>query len=161
MNALRVIFDDIGFDVDTVRFPQAAAIYALARLYGVTARELSSVYKRFGLTATSFNLLMLIKHGKDRDALTQRAARARLIVGESETARIVDKLERRGLIRRVPGEDRRCKLLHITPKGSQLLDEVWPHHTEAMSRLARAVQPQETKVLADILMRLRRMQQAP
>ncbi len=161
MNELRVIFDEMGFDLNEVRFPQAAALYALARMYSLTARELSGVYKRFSLTATTFNLLMLVKHGKDRDSSTQQAISDKLVVTESDTTKVIDQLEKRGLVRRAPGKDRRSKLLHITPKGSHLLDEVWPHHVEAMERLAKAIQPSDAKVLADILVRLRRLRGTP
>ena len=161
MNELRVIFDEMGFDVNTVRFPQAAALYALARMYSLTARDLSAVYKRFGLTITTFNLLMLVEHGKERDTLTQQALSDKLVVTESDTTKIIDQLEKRGLVRRVPGKDRRSKFLTITPKGSHLLDEVWPHHVEAMEKLAKAIQPHDAKVLADILVRLRRVRGAP
>ena len=161
MNELRVIFDEMGFDVDTVRFPQAAALYALAKLYTLTAKDLAAVYKRVGLTITSFNLLMLVKHGKDRDADTQQALSDKLIVTESDTTKVIDRLEHRSLVKRLPGHDRRSKLLRITEKGSKLLDEIWPHHVEAMEHLAKAIQPHDAKVLADILVRLRRVHGAP
>ena len=161
MNELRVIFDEMGFDLEAVRFPQAAALYALARMYSITARDLLAIYKRFGLTITSFNMLMLVKHGKERDSYTQQAISDKLIVTESDTTKVIDQLEKRGLVRRVPGKDRRSKLLTITPKGSHLLDEVWPHHVEAMEHLAQAIQPHDAKVLADILVRLRRVRGAP
>ena len=157
MQALRTIFEEMGFDLETVRFPQAAALYALARLYSLTARDLAAVYKRFGLTITSFNLLMLIQHGKDRGTLTQQALSEKLVVTESDTTKVIDALERRGLVRRAPGTDRRSKRLAITPKGSHLLDEVWPHHVEAMEQLAQAIHPADAKVLAAILVRLRQL----
>lgn len=156
MHELREIFEEMGFDVATVRFPQAAAIYALARMYGVIVRDLAGVYKRFGLTVTSFNLLMLVKHGKGSDSLTQQAISDKLIVTESDTTKVIDRLEKRGLVRRVAGRDRRSKFITITPKGSHVLDEIWPHHVEAMEHLAKAIHPQDTKVLAEILVRLRR-----
>ena len=161
MNELRVIFDEMGFDLDAVRFPQAAALYALAKLYNLTARDLAAVYKRVGLTITSFNLLMLVQHGKDRDSMTQQAISDKLVVTGSDTTKVIDGLEKRGLVRRVPGKDRRSKCLTITPKGSHLLDEVWPHHVEAMEHLAQAIQPHDAKVLADILVRLRRVRTTP
>ena len=161
MHELRVIFEEMGFDVNTVRFPQAAALYALARLYSVTARDLSAVYKRVGLTITSFNLLMLVQHGKDRESLTQQALSDKLVVTESDTTKVIDQLEKRSLVRRLPGHDRRSKRLTITEKGVKLLDEVWPRHVEAMERLAQAIQPHDAKVLAEILVRLRRVREAP
>ena len=155
MHALRTIFDEMGFDLKTVRFPQAAALYALARLYSLTARDLAAVYRRFGLTITSFNLLMLLQHGKDRDTFTQQALSEKLVVTESDTTKVLDRLERRGLVRRLPGKDRRSHHLTITAKGAHVLDEVWPTHVEAMEGLSKAIHPGDAQVLANILVRLR------
>jgi MarR family 2-MHQ and catechol resistance regulon transcriptional repressor len=157
MEALRAIFDEMGFDLEQVRVPQAAAIYALAKIYTTVARDLGAVYKRFGLTATSFNLLVLVHHGKDRANLTQQAISQRLVVTESDITKVIDRLERQHLVRRVPGRDRRSKLLQISPKGVQRLEAVWPHHRTAMERLARAIEPGDVRVLAQILGRLRRL----
>lgn len=155
MHALRAIFEEMGFALEDVRYPQAAALYALARLYSLTARDLAAVYKRFGLTITSFNLLMLLQHGMDRDTLTQQALSTRLVVTASDTTKVLDALERRGLVRRLPGKDRRSNRLTITSKGSHLLDDVWPTHVEAMEGLSKAIYAGDAHVLANILVRLR------
>lgn len=43
-----------------------------------------------------------------------------LVCDRSYITSIADQLEERGLVRRVPGEDRRVKLLELTPEGKRL-----------------------------------------
>ena len=135
MSHTHAIFHEMGFDVKTERLTEAV-VCSIARTYSLIARHLAPVYQRQGLTAASFNLLMLLKHGKDPDSLTQQAAGERLVVSPSDMTGLIDRLERKGLVRRAPGKDRRSKRLQITPKGSQFLDQVWPRHLEAVDRVA-------------------------
>lgn len=149
------IFREMGFAQRTDALEEAV-LYSLARTYSLLARELVRVYVRFGLTAASFNLLMLLKHGADPDACTQQAIGTRLVVSPSDMTGLIDRLERKGLVRRTPGKDRRSKLLRITKKGAALLDEVWPHHMEAVEHLAGVLSLGEARTLVAALAKLRR-----
>ena len=155
MKELKAIFEEMGFDPKTIRLPEADIIYALARTTNVVSRQLTKVYKRFGLSIASFNLLMLLKHGKDPDSFTQQTIGRRLVLSPSDMTGLLDRLEKKGLVRRVPGKDRRSNLLQITPKGSKLLDELWPHHVEVMTRLSRPISRQDAALLAKVLVRVR------
>ena len=160
MSHLAEIFQEMGFHTKSVRLPEAGVIYALARTFSLVNRQLAAVYQRFGLSAASFNLLMLLKHGRDPDGCTQQAIGSRLVVSPSDMTGLLDRLERRELVKRLPGKDRRSKLLRITPKGSALLDDVWPHHVEAIQRLTRIFKPAEGKVLLAALSRMRQVSAA-
>ena len=59
------------------------------------------------------------------------------------------------LVRRAPGKDRRSHLLQITPKGAKLLDDLWPHHVEVMTRLSRPITRADAALLAKTLVRVR------
>ena len=155
MKELEAIFEEMGFDPKAVRLPEADVIYAMARTTTVVSRELAKVYKRHGLSIASFNLLMLLKHGKEPDSFTQQALGRRLVVSPSDMTGLLDRLEKKGLVRRAPGKDRRSNLLQITPKGAKLLDEIWPHHVEVMTRLSRVISRQEAELLAKALVRVR------
>lgn len=49
---------------------------------------------------------------------------ARLVCERSYVTSLADELEQRGLITRVPGEDRRVKLLTLTTAGTELRDQI-------------------------------------
>jgi MarR family 2-MHQ and catechol resistance regulon transcriptional repressor len=153
MSDLDGIFEELGFDRRDVRQPESAIIYALARTYNLVMRRFTACYKRFGLSAASFNLLVLLQRG--RAAMTQRELGERLVVSPSDMTGLVDRLERKGLVRRTPGQDRRAKVLRITPKGSELVDRVWPRHAEEVQRLVRAFSGEEAQRLARGLTQLR------
>lgn len=79
----------------------------------------------FRLTPTQFVTLLAIEDapGVDQVRLSQVT-----MIDRSMTARIVDALARRGLIRKQPGKtDKRSNALFIAQKGTQLLAAVMPH----------------------------------
>lgn len=155
MDHVAEIFREIGFEAKQARLPEAGVVYALARTVSLVSRRLAGVYQRFGLSAPSFNLLMLLKHGRDPESFTQQAIGERLVVSASDMTGLIDRLERKGFVKRLPGKDRRSNLLHITSKGRALLDEVWPHHVEAIQRLTKQVRASESEVLLSALSRMR------
>lgn len=155
MNSERTIFEELGFDLKQVQLPDGAVLYSLARTYGLVMRRLSEIYHRFGLSPAGFNLLVLLQRGKDPSTFTQRAIGDRLVVSPSDMSGLIDRMERRGLVKRTPGADRRSKLLRITPKGSALVDDVWPHHAEAISQMAKGLEAADVQAMLRVLARVR------
>ena len=154
MSDAHQMFEEMGFDSSRAQIPDAV-VYAIARTFNLLSRELSTVYRRFSLSAPSFNLLMLLKHGKDAASFTQQEVGRRLVVSPSDMTGLIDRLEHKGLVRRNPGRDRRCHLLAITQKGSRMLDEVWPHHVEAIQLHVGSMTDGEAKVLLRVLAQIR------
>ena len=153
--AREAIFREMGFAPNRTWWGGAVA-YSVARTYNLLARKLAQIYSRHGLTPASFNLLMLLQHGTDPDAMTQRTIGQRLVVSPSDMTGLIDRLERRGLVRRRPaGKDRRKKLLKITQGGTKLLDAVWPHHVEAITRLCQVLNETEAEQVVGAMAKLR------
>ena len=155
MNHLRSIFDELGFDVTTAKLPEGGMVYALARTYNLVMQKLGPTYRRVGLSPAGFNLLLLLKRGKDPDSFTQRLIGQRLVVSPSDMSGLIDRMEKRGLVRRAPGKDRRSNLLQITSKGSVLVEQIWPHHAEAIEQMTRGIDPADAKALLRVLAHLR------
>jgi MarR family 2-MHQ and catechol resistance regulon transcriptional repressor len=160
MDNSRAIFEELGFAMEDVQLPEGAIVYALARTYSLVTRKLAKMYKPFGLSVASFNLLVLLQRGKDPESLTQYAIGERLAVSPSDMTGLIDRLGKKGLVRRLPGKDRRCNLVRITPKGSKLVDEVWPSHAGEIKRLAKAFNQHEAQVVARAMSRVRQLIQA-
>ncbi len=154
MRKSHEIFREMGFAGSSGRLPEAV-LYSLGRTTSLLMRDVSMVYKRFGLTAASFNLLMLLKHGTDPEVMTQQAIGKRLVVSASDMTGLIDRLGGKGYAQRLRGKDRRSKLLRITPAGSKVLDAVWPHHLEAVERLGGMVNARQARVLVHALAQLR------
>lgn len=157
MSELKAIFEELGFAMKDVQLPEGAIVYSLARTYSLVTRKLAKVYRQFGLSVASFNLLVLLQRGKDPESFTQYAIGERLVVSPSDMTGLIDRLEKKGFVRRVPGKDRRSNLIQLTPKGSKLVDEVWPHHAEEIKRVAGAFNQHEAQVLARVMSRVRQL----
>ena len=65
--------------------------------------------------------------------------------------KVASRLEKRGLLVRGEGRDRRSKGLHITPKGETVLAELLAVHAEAERRLATGLEPGERGLLLALL----------
>ena len=96
------------------------------------------VLKPFGLTAEQYNVLRILR-GSAPAALCVKDITNRMIDRNSNTTRIIDKLEKKELAKRVPAKhDRRELNIFITPKGLSLLgdiDEYFKIHDPSESHL--------------------------
>lgn len=67
----------------------------------------------------------------------------------------VDRLEKQGLVARIPHEtDRRSILVALTPAGEELFHEHHDHHLHLTRELQAALSPEETEQFASILAKL-------
>lgn len=155
MSDAAKIFDELGFDAHQVQLPEGVMVYAIARTYGLIMRRLSETYRRFRLSAAGFNVLLLLKRGKDPDSFTQREIGKRLVVSPSDMSGLIDRMARRGLVRRLPGKDRRSHLLQVTARGARLVEQVWPHHDETIKRMTHGIEAGDAAALLRVLAHLR------
>ncbi len=128
------------------------AIYSLVLIYNVMTDQITSYLEQFDLTPGKFNILMIIKHQGQSDGIPQVEISKRLIVTPSNMTKLIDKLEKDGLVVRAALEgDRRVNIMKITPKGSRLLDQVWPGYDRKLKMLISGLNPQQQKQAADLL----------
>lgn len=87
--------------------------------------RVQKVCQLFGLTLSTANALAIIDGAAEPIAPT--TVRERLLITGGAVTQLLDALERRGLIRRVPNKgDRRSVLLEVTPEGRRLRQESEP-----------------------------------
>jgi DNA-binding MarR family transcriptional regulator len=68
---------------------------------------------------------------------------------------LVDRLEREGLVERVPDpDDRRGVLVSLTRRGRAVVERVGPSHLETQRRMLAALTKQEQAELARLLRKL-------
>jgi DNA-binding MarR family transcriptional regulator len=101
-------------------------------------------------------------------ALSRYGPRSQLSLGgcaainRTTMVSLVDHLERLGLARRRPDpEDRRAYVIHLTEKGSAVLDRAAALHREAEARCLRPLSEEEQQLLRDMLARLAPPPEAP
>jgi len=113
--------------------------------------DLPILASEFELSAAQCHVLHLIE--PNRPIPMGRLAEA-LACDASNVTGLVDRLESRGLVRRdSAAEDRRVKVLALTPKGERLRVTVLERMNESSGRLDR-LSPNEQRTLVKILSRL-------
>lgn len=152
-------FKKFGIDDGNI---EEGAIYGIACVYSLIEKEIENHLKSFSLNPTSFNALMIIKHQGKETGISQIEIGKRLVVTASNMTKMLDKLNREGLIQRSAQEgDRRVNLIKITQKGSDLLDQAWPGYKgkvqEITSLLDRKELQQITNTLAKWLGKLEKL----
>lgn len=111
-------------------------IYAIGLLWGKISSNLDEILQTKKLNISKFNILMIIKHAGGYDGIQQNEISKRLLVTASNITKLLDKLEKEGLItRNSKKDDRRVKLIRITDYGSNLLDKVWPEYKLSIEKL--------------------------
>ncbi len=97
------------------------AYIELQRTADALARGLANVLKPARLTSAQFNVLRILR-GVGVAGATCCEVGNRMITRDPDVTRLVDRLEKRGLVARSRGaRDRRVVLLRITPEGLRVL----------------------------------------
>jgi DNA-binding MarR family transcriptional regulator len=101
-----------------------------------------------GLQPQQYLLLLALRGLPPGMQPTVGALAERLQLRHHSTVELVDRLERRGLVRRMRGAlDRRQILLRTTPRGERVLRRLAQHHREAL----RMVGPRLVRTLRAVL----------
>lgn len=112
--------------------------------------ELKELARDAGLTDTQTDVLWRLS----REAEMTARRLAELLQCDASTATsMIDRLEKRGLVRRIPHPtDRRAKLVQLTPAGCELRDRVIQHTSKhsPFARLDRARRLQLHALLRDV-----------
>lgn len=74
---------------------------------------------------------------------------ARLRITHPGAVQLVDRLEKDGLVERIPGEDGRTKLLALTPRGERVALEVLAARREVLERAVGALDDEQVRRFAD------------
>jgi MarR family transcriptional regulator, 2-MHQ and catechol-resistance regulon repressor len=97
----------------------------------ITAHTEASVVSH-GLTITEFAILEALYH---KGPMLLGEVQRKLLVSSGGITFLVDKLEKRGLVRRALCErDRRARYAELTSEGHALIARIFPAHAEAIRR---------------------------
>jgi DNA-binding MarR family transcriptional regulator len=121
--------------------PEEAAFIDLLRTSDLLARGVVQVLKAADLSPTQYNVLRILRGSKD--GLPCGEIAKRMITRDPDITRLLDRLEKRGLISRSrEPKDRRMVLTRITAEGLELLarldEPVRETHRRQLGHLGRA-----------------------
>ncbi|MCW3006846.1 MAG: MarR family transcriptional regulator [Solirubrobacterales bacterium] len=129
------------------------ALESLLRAEAHVRRRLSADLEREGLSATGFSVLVVLTTAGGE--LELRALRTRLQTSKANATEVVTTLEARQLVirRRLP-HDRRAASVLLTTKGQEIVDRLFPEHTERVAAAFSVLDEDEKRSLAEICRKL-------
>lgn len=115
------------------------------------ARALASI-EHTGLCASDFAVLEALLH---TGAQPVNSLGARVLLTSGSISIAVDRLARRGLVRRrESAADRRVRLVELTPAGRRLIEPAFERHAADLERIASALSRAQRVTLVTLLRRL-------
>ena len=116
---------------------------------------------QFELHQGEFDVIATLRRSGNPYAMTPTDLHEGLMLSSGAMTSRLDRLERKGLIERVPSpNDRRSTLVRLTPAGLALIDKLLPLHVaneqQAMASLSQKEQAQLDRLLAKLIVGLGR-----
>lgn len=137
------------------RSREQEATLGLLRTADAVKRSLAQVIAPHGITPQQYNVMRILR-GAGPDGIPTLTIGERMIEQTPGVTRLVDRLERKGLVARTPcPRDRRRVFCRITAKGLDLLKELDDPVTRWDSQAVSVLPPSELDVLVDLLDRVR------
>lgn len=130
--------------------PEEAAYLDLLRTADLLTRGAESVLKAEDLSPTQYNVLRILRGAPQ--GLPCGEIASRLINRDPDVTRLLDRMEKRGLISRArEGRDRRMVLTRLTPEGLKLVDRLDEPVQKIHRKQLRHMRKDGLQALADLL----------
>jgi DNA-binding MarR family transcriptional regulator len=121
----------------------------IRRLQQIAVAVFMEEKQGFGIAQMQYEALQTV--GRE-PRIDQRMLARTIGFDMSTIGSVIDRRESRGLLlRKAHPEDRRVRLLTITPDGQQLLDEVEPSVMRAQERMLQPLAPEQRPMFMDML----------
>jgi DNA-binding MarR family transcriptional regulator len=140
---------------ENFRSREQQATLGLLRTADAVKRSLAQVIEPHGITPQQYNVLRILR-GAGPDGLPTLTIGERMIEQTPGVTRLIDRLERKGLVARTPcAKDRRRVFCRMTPKGLDLLKELDDPINRWDVQAVSVLPPSELDLLVDLLDRIR------
>ena len=134
---------------------QAEVFLNLARTTDVLARKGEEILKLAGLSHTQYNVLRILR-GAGEAGVCCREVAERMVTRDPDITRILDRLERRGLMaRNRDSRDRRVITARLTAAGQKLLKDLDGPMAEQNRKQLSHMDKRELRTLVKLLERAR------
>ncbi len=129
------------------------ALDSLLRAETSVRRRLSADLEREGLSASGFSVLVVLATAGGE--LELRAVRHRLRTSKANATEVVTTLAARGYVRRTRlAHDRRAASVALTDLGREVVDRLFPEHTERVAAAFSALDEAEKRSFAELCRKL-------
>ena len=128
------------------------AYVKLMRASRAVAGRVEKLLTTAGLTLTQLGVLEVILH---KGPMTHRDLGRKVLTSAGNMTDVVDKLEGRGLVRRVrAAEDRRQVRVELTDAGRALIEGLFPRHAADIARAMGGLDSRDLGQLGELLRKL-------
>jgi DNA-binding MarR family transcriptional regulator len=129
--------------------------HLIFRCHQISVALFQSETSDLGITAQQYVLLRALS---EHDGVDQITLAGLVAFNRTTTGDVVGRLETAGLLRREDSkEDRRAKVLFITPAGRRMLQRVLPAEARGQERLLAPLKPKEQEQFIGYLARIVRV----
>ncbi|MEV4709233.1 MarR family transcriptional regulator [Actinoplanes sp. NPDC049316] len=136
-------------DLDTTAMAVFGRIFRLSRLAGDAVEQ---AYAPYGIGRPEFDVLATLRRAGEPFQLSPGALAASMMLSTGGTTARLDRLERAGLVVRLPSPtDRRSVQVQLTTKGRDVIDQAVGAGLAEQRRLLSHLPPGKQKQLADLL----------
>lgn len=126
----------------------------LAKAFRAMKRHAERSLEGIEMNLSDFGILELLLN-RGPQPVNTIGQRIELTSGSVTTA--VDRLEKRGLVKRGNDpEDRRTRIVSLTPEGKKCIGRIFGHHKEALDRAAEGLSKSERATLIELMKKLGR-----
>lgn len=131
------------------------ALLSIVRTSAVLLDEFEQKLRPSGITATQYNVLRILR-GSEPDGLCRNELRDRMLTRMPDVTRLLDRMEKAGLVERARGgEDRRMVGTRITKEALRLLAKLDKVVTDDQKQRFQGVTAKQLQSLIDVLDRVR------
>ena len=142
----KPIYDARSYD------PQRSIGSLFGRVKGALGAAFDAELAPLDITAAQYVILMSLAHG---DASSASDLCKGISYDPGAMTRMLDRLERRGLVRRVPDpDDRRTFQLELTEEGGAVVPKLRMASMKVLNRMLEGFSAQEAKQLEGFLLRM-------
>jgi MarR family transcriptional regulator, 2-MHQ and catechol-resistance regulon repressor len=129
------------------------ALQALLRAEAAVRRRLAAELEREGVSAAGFSVLVVLTTAGG--SLELKTLRRRLGWSKANATEVTATLEGRGMVsrRRAP-EDRRTVVVGLSREGRDLVERLFPAHSDRVARAFGALDAGEKRSLAELCRKL-------
>jgi MarR family 2-MHQ and catechol resistance regulon transcriptional repressor len=124
----------------------------LARCFNSISQALAQQIKAYDLTFPQFGVLEALAH---LGPMKMCDIGSKLLMSGGNVTGVVDRLEEKGLVRRVvEADDRRTFVIHLTETGGKLIGKIFPQQAAEIEKITNVLSPQEKRMLTTLLKKL-------
>ncbi|MBW4472794.1 MAG: MarR family transcriptional regulator [Stenomitos rutilans HA7619-LM2] len=127
----------------------------LARTFQAFSAYDEDHIRQLNLTSPQFDVICTLGNTA---GMTMGQLAEKTLVTKGTLTGIIDRLERKGLVRReVPPENRRCFMIVLTTEGDRVFEKVFPAHIAYLKERFGKLNEQELTEIEQALKKLRKL----